>query len=49
MPAMPRLPGKGKKIAYKILGVPAPMRSRRTKEQKRIDTRLVFEETTRVR
>ncbi len=49
MPAMPRLPGKGKKIAYKILGIPAPMRFKRNKQQRKIDARLVFEETTRVR
>lgn len=29
MALMPRLPGKGKKIAWKILGKPAPLRSRR--------------------
>ncbi len=42
MPLMPRLPGKGKKIAYAILGKPANMRKRKkTKE----DKRLMFEES----
>lgn len=49
MPVMLRPPGKAKKIAYKILGVPANIQSKRDKEQKRINRRLIFEETTRVR
>lgn len=49
MPAMPRLPGKAKRIAFKILGTPPPMRSKRTKQQRKINARLVFEETSRVR
>ncbi len=48
MPAMPRLSGRAKKIAYRILGVPANMAPRST-AQKRINRRLVFEETVRVR
>ena len=50
MPVMPRIPGKPKKIAYKVLGVPDNIRNaKKTKEQKRINRRLVFEETYRVR
>jgi len=37
MPLMPRLPGKGKKIAWAILGKPAPLRRKgRSKRDKRI-------------
>lgn len=49
MPAMPRLPGKGKKIAYKILGVPANIAFKRDAKEKKVNKRLIFEETTRVR
>jgi len=49
MPAMPRVALKPTKIAYKILGVPANILFKRSKEQQRINKRLVFEETIRVR
>ncbi len=49
MPAIPRISGRATKIAYKILGVPANMKFKRTKEQKKINQRLLFEETVRVR
>lgn len=49
MPGMPRLDKKTTAIAYKILGVPANLRSKRSKTQKKIDKRLTFEETQRVR
>lgn len=50
MPVMPRIEGKPKKIAYKILGVPQNIKNaKKDAEQKRIDRRLVFEETYRVR
>lgn len=49
MPSMPRIPGKPTKIAYKILGVPANIAFKRTKEEKAINKRLIYEETTRVR
>lgn len=49
MPAMPRIPGKPKKIAFKILGTPANLAFKRSKEQKAVDKRLLFEETTRAR
>lgn len=49
MPAMPRLSGKAKKIAYKILGKPLNMQVKRTPKEEQINRRLTFEETTRVR
>ncbi len=49
MPAMPRVPGKSTKIAYKLLGVPANIAFKRSKTQKKVNRRLVFEETARVR
>jgi hypothetical protein len=49
MPTMIRMPGKAKKIAYKILGVPANMEYKRDAIEKKINKRLIFEETTRVR
>ena len=49
MPFMPRMPGKATKIAYKILGKPAPLTFKRTVAQKKVNRRLLFEETARVR
>ena len=49
MPTMIRIPGKPKKIAYKILGIPANIAYRRDEIDKRINKRLVFEESVRVR
>jgi hypothetical protein len=49
MPSMPRIPGKGVRIAFKILGVPANIASKKSKEQREINRRLWFEETSRVR
>lgn len=49
MPSMPRLPGKGTKIAFKILGIPPNIAFKRNKQQKYINRRLWFEETSRVR
>lgn len=49
MPSMPRIPGKAKKIAYRILGVPANIQSKKNNKQQKINRRLVFEETVRVR
>jgi hypothetical protein len=48
MPGMPRIPGKAKEIAYKILGVPDNMKKQKRVNRK-IDKRLVFEETQRVK
>lgn len=49
MPAMIRPKGKPQKIAYKILGVPDTLQSKATKKERKINKRLVFEETSRVR
>lgn len=49
MPAMPRLSGKAKKIAYKILGMPLNMQVKRAKKDEQVNKRLTFEETARVR
>lgn len=49
MPAMLRVKGKATKIAYAILGKPAPIAHKRTKAEKRINRRLLFEESARVR
>lgn len=49
MPAMPRIKGKATQIAFKILGTPESLKFKRNKEQKRINKRLVFEETIRSR
>lgn len=46
MPGMPRIPGKAKDIAYKILGVPDNMKKPAKVNRKR-EKRLVFEETQR--
>lgn len=49
MPAMPRQKGKAKKIAYNILGIPSNIASKRNKSQRKINERLIFDETSRVR
>lgn len=49
MPSMPRPENKARKIAFNILGVPANLRFKPNKEEKDINRRLIFEETTRVR
>ncbi|HZW61474.1 MAG TPA: hypothetical protein VFF04_04585 [Candidatus Babeliales bacterium] len=49
MPGMPRIPGKGKKIAYKILGIPINMQTKRTRKEQKVNQRLIFEETQRAR
>ncbi len=49
MPAAPRLKTKATKIAFKILGVPPNMKSKPDKAQKKINQRLLFLETSRVR
>ena len=49
MPTMPRIDNKSKKIAYKILGIPANLDDKKTPEQNKINKRLDFEETIRVR
>jgi len=50
MPAMLRIKGKPQDIAFKILGVPPNMRNEvKGKNKKKVDRRLEFEETSRVR
>lgn len=49
MPGMPRIPGKGKKIAYNILGTPPNIAFKRTKRQEFINKILLQNETSRVR
>jgi len=48
MPAMPRPDDKPKKIAYAILGKPANLK-KKSKKQRDLNKRLIFEETQRVR
>lgn len=48
MPAAPRVLGKATKIAYKILGKPLNTINI-SKRDKRIDKKLLYEETMRVR
>jgi len=50
MPIMPRVKGKAERIAYKILGIPANIRSKtKTVKNRKIKKRLNFEETRLVR
>jgi hypothetical protein len=49
MPAMPRTLSKSTKVAYKIMGIPANIAHKRTKSEKVVNKRLMFEETFRVR
>ena len=46
---MPRPKDKARKIAYKVLGIPSNIAFKRSKEQKKINRRLLYEETFRVR
>jgi hypothetical protein len=49
MPSMIRIQGKPKKIAYAILGKPANMSEKYTPLQSKINKRLIWEETIKVR
>ena len=49
MPGMPRTDPRLEKLAFKIIGKPANMRSKDKKEKTKIEKELVFEETVRVR
>jgi hypothetical protein len=49
MPAAPRVKNKATRIAYKVMGEPINIKDKKTKTQKRIDHRLLFENTSRVR
>jgi len=49
MPAAPRTRSKATKIAYKILGKPANLQEKISREKAAIERRLTWEETMRVR
>lgn len=49
MTVMVRPKSKATRIAYKVLGVPSNIAHKRTKREKYINRRLLFEETSRVR
>jgi hypothetical protein len=49
MPVMPRIKNNSKKIAYKILGQPANLAHKPTKEEIYINKRLLYDESYRVR
>lgn len=49
MPGMIRPKGKAKKIAFKILGKPANMQEKPDKKKRKVNQRLLYEETQRVR
>ena len=49
MPIMVRPQGKAKKIAFALIGKPANFQEKKSKQKSRINKRLVFEETSRVR
>lgn len=50
MPAMLRMDKKAEKIAFHILGTPPNLRkAKKSKKDSKIEERLVFEETVRVR
>ncbi len=49
MPAMPRSKGKATKIAWAILGKPLALDVKKNSRQSKINKRLIFEETIRVR
>lgn len=49
MPSMIRMPGKGKKIAWKILGVPPNIAFKPSDKQRKLNHALLFQETSRMR
>jgi hypothetical protein len=49
MPAMPRARNKGTKIAHKLLGVPPNIAYRPAGEERKLEKRIAYEDTTRVR
>lgn len=46
---MVRPRGLAKKVAFSILGTPPNMKNKKTAEQKKIDRRLLYDNTARVR
>lgn len=49
MCTMPRPKGKAKKIAFSILGTPQAIAAKKTALQRKIDHRLLYDNTQRVR
>lgn len=49
MPTMIRANKKGTKIAFKILGVPAPLKFKRSSAQEQLNKRLLAQETSRIK
>lgn len=49
MPSAPRIKNLATKIQYNILGKPANLKHKRTKREKEINKRLLFEESSRAR
>jgi hypothetical protein len=49
MPMMVRPPGKGKKVAFSILGTPPNYTDNKTEKQKKIDERIASEESMRTK
>ncbi len=49
MPSMIRMPGKGKKIAWRILGKPANIAYKPDDRERKLNRTLIFQETTRMR
>jgi hypothetical protein len=49
MPAAPRRKCLATKIAYKVLGTPANIAFKRSKQQEQVDKQLNAQETSRVR
>ena len=49
MPAMIRQPGKGKKIAWAILGRPANQLDKKSAAQRRVDEQIDSQRSTRSR
>lgn len=49
MPVMVRPKGKATKIAYKVLGIPAPQAHKKSAIGRKNNQRLLFEETARAR
>lgn len=47
MPSVPRPNKKMQKIAFAIMGTPPAMLSDKSSEKKKVDERLVYEETNR--
>lgn len=49
MPAMPRAHNKGTAIAHKILGIPSNISYKPDPKDKKLEKRIAYEDTTRVR